>query len=256
MQRCFILKLLPNYKSRFNNLLLFMLVLPVMFACSAEPESTAIKEEPKAETVSTDESNNSEVVVLFFGNSLTAAYGLDPADGFTGLVEKKTDSLQWPVKVINAGVTGETTATGSRRIDWVLEQQKIDVFVLELGANDGLRGIPVEETYRNLVQIIAAVRKHNPTTEIVLAGMMVPPNMGQEYSDDFQAVFPRVAKEENVHLIPFLLEGVAGETDLNLADGIHPNKQGHRIVVKTVWTTLQPILQKMIRENKAASGIE
>lgn len=247
MQRCFILNVLPNYKSRFNNLLLFLLVLPVMFSCSAEPESATIKDDPKAETISTPESNNSEVVVLFFGNSLTAAYGLDPADGFTGLVEKKTDSLQWPVKVINAGVTGETTATGSRRIDWVLEQQKIDVFVLELGANDGLRGIPVTETYRNLNQIIAAVRKHDSEIQVVLAGMMVPPNMGQDYSDDFRTIFPRVAEEQNVHLIPFLLEGVAGESSLNLDDGIHPNKKGHRIVAETVWSTLGPIIEEAIK---------
>lgn len=250
MQRCFILKISPNARHLFNNLLLFALALPMVFACSSEPRTEARDKDTVVAPTSTSELNADNVVVLFFGNSLTAAYGLDPADGFTGLIEQKTDSLKWPVTVINAGVTGETTATGSRRVDWVLQQQDVDVFVLELGANDGLRGIPVAETYRNLNQIIAEVRRHNPETEIILAGMMVPPNMGQEYSDDFQGVFPRVASENDVHLIPFLLEGVAGEQDLNLEDGIHPNKKGHRIVVETVWSILRPILDNKVNANQ------
>lgn len=183
--------------------------------------------------------------ILFFGNSLTAGYGLDdPDQAFPALIQQKIDSLDLPYKVINAGLSGETTAGGKSRVDWLLKKQQVDVFVLELGANDGLRGIATEETYANLKAIIEKVRASNPDVEIVLTGMQVPPSMGQKYSKDFREVFTRVAQEENVALVPFLLEGVGGEADLNQSDGIHPTEEGQKILASNVWEILQPLLQE------------
>lgn len=188
-------------------------------------------------------------VIMFFGNSLSAGYGIDPDDSFPGLIQHRLDSLGYDVEVVNAGVTGETTATGKNRLEWVLDRQRVDIFVLELGANDGLRGLPTEETYRNLIIIIEKVQERHPEAEIVLAGMMIPPNMGASYSRDFQEVFGRVVAEKDIHLIPFLLEGVAGESHLNLEDGVHPNETGHRIVAENVWEVLQPLIGKVVRES-------
>lgn len=235
---------LRSTMENFNKLLLFMLLAYLGFACN----SGQAPDQPAQESTATEATEEAPAeggsVVLFFGNSLTAAYGLDPAQGFTGLIQQRVDSLGWPVQVVNAGVTGETTASGESRVDWVLKRQEVDVFVLELGANDGLRGIPVTETEQNLRSMIAKVRQYQQDADIILAGMMVPPNMGSEYSERFQAVFPRVAAEEEVSLIPFLLEGVAGESTLNLEDGIHPNPEGHKIVAENIWTILEPVLRE------------
>ena len=143
--------------------------------------------------------------------------------------------------VINAGVSGETTSGGSARIDWIL-RQPIDVFVLELGANDGLRGIPVTETKKNLQLIIDKVKEKNPETILVLAGMQVPPNMGPQYSKEFREIFPSLAKENNMILIPFLLEGVGGERALNQEDGIHPTAEGHAILADNIWQAMKDSL--------------
>jgi acyl-CoA thioesterase-1 len=180
--------------------------------------------------------------ILFFGNSLSAGYGLDdPRQAFAGLVLSRLDSLGLPWTVVNAGVSGETTAGGEGRIDWILKQP-VDIFVLELGGNDGLRGIPVTETRENLQTIIDKVRSAYPNVKIVLAGMMVPPNMGPDYGKEFEKIYPELAAKNKVTLIPFLLEGVGGEPSLNLPDGIHPTPEGHRIVMETVWKALQPLL--------------
>ena len=177
--------------------------------------------------------------LLFFGNSLTAGYGLDdPAQAFPGLIQARLDSLQLPYTVINAGLSGETSAGGNGRIEWIL-QQPVDIFVLELGANDGLRGIPVSETAQNLQGIIDKVRKRNPSVRILLAGMQAPPNMGTEFTAGFRQLFPALAKKNRISLIPFLLEGVAGEPSLNQADGIHPTAAGHRILMENVWAVLK-----------------
>jgi acyl-CoA thioesterase I len=179
--------------------------------------------------------------ILFFGNSLTAGYGLDPAESFPSLIQKKIDSLHLPYKTINAGVSGETSAGGNGRIDWILKQP-VDVFVLELGANDGLRGIPVTETKKNLQAIISKVKAKYPHAKLVLAGMQVPPNMGQEYADNFHKLFPELATKNNMTLIPFLLEGVGGVRELNQQDGIHPTAEGEKIVTENVWKVLQGVL--------------
>lgn len=180
--------------------------------------------------------------ILFFGNSLTAGYGLENTDAaFPGLIQQKIDSLNLPYQAVNAGLSGETTAGGNERIDWLLKQQ-IDVFVLELGANDGMRGLPVDETYNNLQSIINKVKSAWPDCKIVLAGMLVPPSMGQNYATSFKQIFPKLAKENELALISFLLENVAGEVELNQSDGIHPTMEGQRIMAENVWKTLFPLL--------------
>lgn len=179
--------------------------------------------------------------ILFFGNSLTAGYGLDPEMAFPNLVQQKIDEGKGNYTVINAGLSGETSAGGLSRIDWVMNQS-IDIFVLELGANDGLRGLPLESTRKNLQGIIDKVKQKYPDVKIVIAGMMVPPNMGEAYSNEFVKIYPELAGKSKAKLIPFLLDGVAGNPDLNLPDGVHPNVEGHQIVADNVWKILMPIL--------------
>ena len=179
--------------------------------------------------------------ILFFGDSLTAGYGLSPDIAFPALVEKELNKENKKIKVINAGLSGETSAGGLSRIDWVL-RQPIDVFVLELGANDGLRGLPIEQTKKNLQAIIDKVKSKYPKVKIVMTGMMVPPNMGKSYSDEFQKIYPAMAQKNKANLFPFLLEGVAGNEKLNQADGIHPNAEGHRIVANNLVTFLRPLI--------------
>jgi len=179
--------------------------------------------------------------IMFYGDSLTAGYGLSPEEAFPNLLEKKLKELGKNCKVINAGLSGETSAGGLSRIDWVL-RQPIDVFVLELGGNDGLRGLPLEQTKSNLQAIIDKVKAKNPNAKIVVAGMMVPPNMGNEYSTAFRKVFPEIAKKNNATLIPFLLDGVAGNEKLNLPDGIHPNPEGHQIIAGNLVKVIAPLL--------------
>jgi acyl-CoA thioesterase-1 len=187
------------------------------------------------------QSNVAPKVILFYGDSLTAGYGLSPEEAFPALVEKKLNKNEKTVRVVNAGLSGETSAGGLTRLDWVI-RQSIDIFILELGANDGLRGLPLEQTQKNLQQIIDKVKAKYPHVKIVIAGMMVPPNMGPEYTASFRKIFPELAKKNNATLIPFLLQDVAGNEKLNLNDGIHPNPDGHKIVADNVVKVLQPLL--------------
>jgi acyl-CoA thioesterase-1 len=181
--------------------------------------------------------------LLFFGDSLTAGYGLeDPSiAAFPARIQKKITDAGLPWRVVNAGLSGETSAAGLRRVDWVL-RQRVDVFVLELGGNDGLRGLPPEATRANLQAIIDRVRTKYPAATIVLAGIAAPPNMGADFTGAFAAIFPELAKKNHLPLIPFLLEGVAGRPELNQSDGIHPTETGHELVAETVWTVLKPLL--------------
>ena len=181
-------------------------------------------------------------VVLFFGDSLTAGYGLSPEEAFPAVVEQQLRNKGADVRVINAGLSGETSAGGLTRIDWVL-RQPIDVFVLELGANDGLRGLPISETKKNLQTIIDKVKAKNPTCKVVLAGMMVPPNMGKHYADGFKNIYLEVAKKNSSLLIPFLLDGVAGIERLNQADGIHPTAEGHKIIGENLSGVIFPLVK-------------
>jgi acyl-CoA thioesterase-1 len=181
--------------------------------------------------------------IVFFGDSLTAGLGLaDPgAQSFPGQIQVKIDALHLPWHVVNAGLSGETSAGGLRRIDWVLNQ-RTDVLVLELGGNDGLRGTATDVTQANLQAIIDRVRSRYPDAKIVLAGMRMPPNMGQDYAEAFEAIFPALAKRNQIALIPFLLEGVAERPELNQGDGIHPNASGAALVADVVWRVISPIL--------------
>ena len=213
----------------------------LLVACSGEKKEVA--ETGKDAPGTAPASNPAKTkTILFFGNSLTAGYGLDdPSQSFSGLIQKKIDSLGLDYKVVNAGVSGETTSGGNSRIDWVLKNP-LDVFVLELGGNDGLRGIPVTETKKNLQSIIDKVKLKYPDAKLVLAGMQMPPSMGNQYTTAFRKLYKELADQNNIKLIPFLLEGVGGEVKLNQKDGIHPTAEGHKIVAGNVWKIIKGIL--------------
>jgi acyl-CoA thioesterase-1 len=184
---------------------------------------------------------HSQKHILFFGDSLTAGYGVAPGQAFPEIIKRRLDSLHLPYDVINAGVSGETSSGGRSRINWVL-RQPVDIFVLELGANDGLRGIPVAGTTANLQAIIDAVKAKYPSAKIILAGMQVPPSMGATYATAFRNIFPTLAAKNKTALVPFLLQNVGGIPRLNQPDGIHPNPTGHRIVADNIWKPLKPLL--------------
>jgi acyl-CoA thioesterase-1 len=190
----------------------------------------------------TPASLTSPKTILFFGNSLTAGYGVGADQAFPAIIGRRIDSLHWPYQVINAGLSGETSAGGKSRIGWII-RQPIDIFVLELGANDGLRGIPVTATTANLQAIIDSVKRKYPAVKIVVAGMQALPTMGSVYTTAFRNIFPQLAAKNKAALIPFLLQGVGGVPQLNQADGIHPTEQGHRIVANNVWQVLRPLLK-------------
>lgn len=177
--------------------------------------------------------------LVFLGDSLTAGLGLAKEQAFPALIEARLATMGRPWKVVNAGISGDTTAGGVARLDWIYKQ-KVDVLFVCLGANDGLRGIPVVETERNLRIILDRARKEG--SQVVLAGIQLPENYGKDYRTAFTEIFPRLAKEYRIALLPFLLEGVAMEARLNQPDGIHPNAEGAKRVADHVWTLLGPVL--------------
>lgn len=189
--------------------------------------------------------------IVVLGDSLAAGYGLDPSEAFPARLQKLIDDAGLDFAVINAGVSGDTTAGGLRRIDWLLKR-KVDMLLIELGGNDGLRGIPVAATRTNLQGIIDRTKAKYPDTHIVIAGMQMPPNMGEEYNVSFQKIFPELAKTNHAALVPFLLEGVGGKSDLNQPDRIHPTAEGHRLLADNVWKVLKAVLEKL---NRPARGI-
>ena len=223
--------------------LIFLMPFLFFISCGESASEKAPVEEKNEASSEVATETSEEKTILFFGNSLTAGLGLEQDETFPAVIQEKLDSLGLNYEVINAGLSGETTASGRNRIEWVLNQD-VDVFVLELGANDGLRGIPVEETRRNLQAIIDIVKEKNPETEIILAGMQIPPNLGQEYTTEFRNLFPELAEENNLELIPFLLEGVAGNPQLNQGDGIHPTAEGQEIVAENVWEVLEEVVRE------------
>lgn len=238
------LRIHTNNRTRkiFLNFCYFSLLI-FLFSCKSDAPKKATsgdKTTPKTEIQNSENSSIKRIVI--FGDSLTAGYGLeDVNDAFPGIIQQKIDSLELNYSIVNSGVSGETTSGGKNRIDWVLNQ-KPTIFILELGANDGLRGVPLQQSKENLQAIIDAVKNKYPETIIILAGMQIPPNMGQEYSTEFKDMFPSLAEKNDVYLIPFLLENVGGIANLNQKDGIHPTKEGHKILAKNVWTVLEPIL--------------
>jgi acyl-CoA thioesterase-1 len=185
--------------------------------------------------------SSKDKVILCFGNSLTAGMGLNIEEAFPAVIQKKLDSLGLSYQVINAGLSGETTAGGKNRVSWVLNQ-KVDIFILELGANDGLRGISLSETRNNLQAIIDIVKEKNPDVQIVIAGMQMPPNLGENYTTEFKNIFPDLATKNDVKLIPFLLENVGGIPELNQQDRIHPTAEGQKILAENTWLVLKDLV--------------
>lgn len=223
------------------------LILLMVWGCQSTTSSTEQKKEQDEEltqpSIAAPTEQDDRKLIVFFGNSLTAGYGLSPQVAFPALIQHKINEAELGYKVVNAGQSGDTSADGLTRISFLLDQYPpIDVFVLELGANDGLRGLGLVQTSENLQGIIDRVKTSNPAVNIVVAGMMVPPNMGPDYAAQFQKIFPDLAMNNQTALIPFLLDGVAGDPDLNIEDGIHPTEEGHQIVAENVWTVLKELL--------------
>ena len=214
----------------------------LMNACTSKEQT--VPKEVAENQVKTEEStattSKPNKTILCFGNSLTAGYGLDENLAWPFLLQQKLSELDLPYTytVVNAGLSGETSAGGLGRIDWVLNQP-VDIFILELGANDMLRGLDVIETRKNLFAIIDKVKDKNPKTEVIIAGMLSPPSMGKAYENSFNAIYPELAKANESSLIPFFLNSVAHVDSLNLADGKHPNESGQKIVLANVWETLK-----------------
>lgn len=227
-----------NFEKRmktYSNILLVALFFAL--ACNNDKVSTTKSNEAAEKKDPVTEKKT----IVFFGNSLTAGYGLSPSEAFPALIQNKIDSLGLPYKVVNAGVSGETSTGGNARIDWILKKP-LDIFVLELGANDGLRGIPLSQTKESLQSIIDKVRTKYPSSKLVLAGMQIPPNMGPDYTTGFRNMYSELAEKNKMILIPFLLEGVGGEEKLNQEDGIHPTAEGHRVLAENIWKELRPLL--------------
>ena len=181
--------------------------------------------------------------VVFVGTSLTAGLGLEPDSAYPQLIQQKIDSARLPFEVVNAGVSGETTAGLLRRLDWLL-RGTFDVIVVESGANDGLRGTPVAMVRANLHEIVSRIRRAHPNAKVLLVQMEAPPNLGPEYTTAFHSLFGEVAREDGATLVPFLLQGVAGDRSLNQSDGMHPNQRGEHIVAENVWRALEPELRR------------
>lgn len=222
---------------------LFILLLSTLFYSNASVAKPSINcNQLKAVEDDKNTKKKSAKTILFLGNSLTAGYGLQKSQAFPALIQQKLDSLDWNFEVVNAGLSGETSSGGLRRINWLLKR-KVDVLILELGANDALRGIYLELTKKNLQAIIDSTKHKYPNAKIVVAGMLAPPNLGKEYTDKFRSIFTDLT--EDALLVPFLLKGVGGVPELNLSDGIHPTSEGHKIVAENVWKVLKPLLETM-----------
>jgi acyl-CoA thioesterase-1 len=200
-----------------------------------------------------DSTARPRATLLFIGTSLTAGLGLEPTEAYPALIQHKVDSAGLLFDVVNAGVSGETSAGALRRLDWLM-RGPADVVVIETGANDGLRGIDVDSVRANIQAILAAVRRAKPQARILLAQMEAPPNLGPRYTASFRGMFPALAAQNGVTLLPFLLDSVAGRSDLNQPDGIHPNVAGARIVADRLWRSLRPELEASLRARSSADG--
>mgnify|MGYP001800299124 CR=1 FL=1 len=223
-----------------------IVLVMLLISCTDTSESSQRAVDTTEEQVDALEGISDERVILFFGNSLTAGYGVELSEAFPALIQVKLDEMGEHYDVRNSGVSGETTTSGKNRLEFVLGtlNQPLDIFVLELGANDGLRGIDLKETRRNLQDIIDIVSSSHPEVKVLICGMEVPPNMGEAYIQEFRSIFPDLATLNQAQLVPFLLDGVAGESDLNLPDGIHPTPEGHGIVAENVWTIMKGMISQ------------
>jgi acyl-CoA thioesterase-1 len=186
--------------------------------------------------------------ILFFGDSITAGYGVGEENAFPAFIQQKIDSLDWNFNAVNGGSSGETSAGGLSRIDWML-RQPVSVFVLELGGNDGLRGIDLDATKQNLQKIIDKVESKYPDASIIITGMQVPPNLGPDYTHKFKELYPELAEENNAKLIPYFLDELGGDSELMQSDGIHPTEAGHKLLAEKTWEVLKPILESKRADN-------
>ena len=219
---------------------------------SATPDTSArVASDTTGEARSPSGEESAELRVLVLGNSIAAGSGVSPQQAFPARLQEKVDSLGWNVAVQNAGVSGETTAGGLRRIGWLLNEE-VDVLLLELGGNDGLRGVDLSTTRDNLTAIIDTTLSTYPEARVLLAGMRIPPNLGPDYTERFRELYPGIAgRYERVSLIPFILKNVASVDSLMQPDGIHPTAAGHRRVANTVWEYLRPMLEEIQTRNPA-----
>lgn len=233
----------PPIGMSYNILKFCYFIFAVLVLSCGESQNSKIdknQETEAEEKLATTESSTK--IILCFGDSITAGYGLDDSnDAYPAVLQSKIDSLGLDYTVINSGLSGETTAGGRSRLSWIMNQP-IDVFLLELGGNDGLRGIPLTETRSNLQAIINMLHEKSPDTKIIIAGMELPPNMGQDYTTAFRNIYAELAEQNDLAFIPFILKDVGGIVELNQNDGIHPTVEGHKIVANTVWEVLKPIL--------------
>jgi len=232
--------------------LMWRLIVPVAVVCAScgQPEAirTAHEAEPAAASPAAESpSSSSAPRIVFLGDSLTAGYGLAKDESVPALIQKRLKDAGYPYEVVNAGVSGDTSAGGLNRLEWSLAGD-VKVLVIELGANDGLRGLPVAGMKQNFTEIITRAQARN--IKVILTGMEAPPNFGPAYTSEFRGVYRQLAKEHDVVFVPFYLDGVAGIPNLNIADGIHPNAEGSRIVEKTVWAALEPLLTKRTADRK------
>lgn len=223
--------------------MLSILMCIILFSCNDKQAKTkeVVTENTNKTNNTIESTEDGKKTIICFGNSLTAGYGLDEKEAWPSLLQERIDSLSLDYKVVNAGISGETSSGGLNRINWVLNQ-KVDVFILELGANDMLRGLDITMTEKNLIGILDKVHEKNPGIPIIIAGMLAPPNMGEAYEAKFKGIYKKLAGEFNGELIPFFLDGVAGIDSLNLADGMHPNANGQHIVLENVWQQLKKVI--------------
>lgn len=220
----------------------YILLPLLLLSCGDGNSEKKTSETSEIEQSTNESSTEKKKTILCFGDSITAGYGLeDSNEAYPAILQEKIDEADLDYTVVNSGVSGETTAGGKSRVEWVIKQPA-DIFLLELGANDGLRGIALTETRANLQSIIDIVKEKSPTTTIVLAGMELPPNMGRAYTTEFKQLYADLAEKNNLEFIPFILKDVGGNPELNQGDGIHPNVEGHKILATTVWGTLEPLL--------------
>jgi len=238
-----------KFKSQFYHALVLTLVAASALLTAGcqqakRPESSSpqASSKPQATPVTATISTKSEDLpaIVAFGDSLTAGYGLSQDESYTALLQRKLDEYGHRYRVINAGVSGDTSAGGARRVDWALQSGNVKFLILELGGNDGLRGLPVTDLRKNLSQIIERAQARGVT--VILAGMEAPPNLGAEYTREFRQTFRDLAKQYKTPFIPFVLEGVGGQIKLNQPDGIHPNAEGEKVMTENVWRALEPLL--------------
>lgn len=235
-----------NFSSIFRLVSVLIILLFMSFlltSCKGDNKNQISETKEVVNTKKEDDSAKTmdKKVIMFYGNSLTAGYRLEESESFPSIIEDKIDSLELNYSVINAGLSGDTSYDGLKRLDWVLNS-KVDVFILELGANDMLRGLPIKNTRENLTSIIQKVKIKYPEAIIAICAMAGAPNMGSDYVLEFEKIYNDLSEIEGVNYIPFFLEGVSGNPDLLLADGKHPNAEGQKIVANNIWTSLKNLL--------------